>query len=560
MSGPLFDLRSLLRNRIREAAAAAGLEQGLPEESGIVLELPRESAHGDVACPLAFSLAKHARRAPREIAKAIRERFQCDSRIERVEEAGGGYLNFFLGDEIWQGMLAAIESAGPEYGNGSALSGQKILVEFVSANPTGPLLVVNARHAALGDALCRCLAAAGAQVHREYYVNDAGSQVRNLALSVEARWRESLGEKAEIPPDGYHGDYVAGIAERAKAEFTDAFLSSSPEDRVAKLAGFSVSDMLAQQKADLRRLRVDFDAWFSEKSLHDQGKVKPVLEALREKGVVFEKEGAQWFEATRFGDDKDRVLVRSDGQPTYVLPDAAYHLDKFARGYTKIINIVGADHQKEMEETIPRVMGILGRDVAKLEVITVQWVNLKRGGQKVAMSKRAGSVVPLKELLDDVGEDAARFFFLLRAPSSHFDFDLDLAKSKSFDNPVYYIQYAHARLCSLIEFARGKGVERPPVAEVSCALLAEDETKFVLRKLARYPLVLEKAALGRTPHILTHELLELAQAVHQFYTRYRVIGSGSAETQLARLALVFSARQTLANGLNMLGVSAPEKM
>ncbi len=538
---------------------AAGWANAGPPEPQIVLELPREFAHGDLACPVAFSLAKAVKRSPYEIAARLAEELAGDALISKVEIAGGGYLNFHFGESVWRETLINIEESQERYGTCRTLSSERFLVEFVSANPTGPLVVANARHAVFGEALCRCLEAVGAAVERECYVNDTGSQVRNLALSVEARWRELRGESAEIPPDGYKGEYVKDLAAQARARFSDSLLGEALEVRVQRLAEFSVGEIVRQQEDDLRRMRISYDRWFHEKDLHDEGRVREALEALKSRGAVFEKDGAQWFPATRFGDEKDRVLIRSDGQPTYVLPDLAYHRHKFARGYTRLIDIVGADHQTEMG-TLQSALTALGEETGRMEVIVVQFVNLKRGGEKVLMSKRAGTVIPLKELLDEVGVDVARFFFLLRAPSSHLDFDLELAKATSMDNPVYYIQYAHARLTSLLENARTQGLPAPSAAAADASLLAEPETRLVLRKLARYPLLVEKAACGRAPHLVTHELLELAQAVHQFYTRNRVIGAKPVGVQQARLALVGAARQTIANGLGLLGVSAPERM
>lgn len=555
-----MDIRSLLRRRIREAAVAAGWPDAVPPEDRIVLELPREAAHGDLACPVAFSVASAARCAPDRVAERIAERFRTDDAVARVDVAGRGYLNFHFGEGVWRGLLAAIEEEGGKYGASALLSGEKFLVEFVSANPTGPLVVANARHAAFGEALCRCLEAAGAGVDREYYVNDGGTQVRNLALSMEARWREMRGEKAEIPKDGYRGEYVRELAEAARERFSDDFLARAEEDRIEELAGFGVDEMVRRQRSDLERMRVRYDRWFYEKEgLRDRGLVAEALEALKARGVVFESEGAQWFRATDYGDEKDRVVVRRDGEPTYTLPDVAYHREKFARGYTRLINVVGADHQTEMR-TLRSALAALGEPVDRMEVIVVQFVNLKRGGEKVVMSKRAGVVIPLSELVDEVGADAARFFFLLRAPSSHLDFDLELAKQTTMANPVYYVQYGHARLCSLLENAASRGLARPSAASADVSLLGDPEARIVLRHLVRFPFVVEKAATGRSPHLVTHELMELAQSVHQFYTRYRVVGADTPELQAARLALMAAARQTIANGLGLLGVSAPERM
>ncbi len=552
------DLRKIVRDAVHRAATGAGFGEAVPPADRIPVELPREFAHGDLACPVAFALAKALRRPPADVAKEIASRM-ADPAIERVEIAGGGYLNVMFGQSIWAGLLARIELQGPGYGGGTALAGERILVEFVSANPTGPLVVANARAASFGEALCRVLAAHGAAVEREYLVNDAGSQVRNLAKSVEARWRQALGQAAELPADGYLGEYVLPVAAAARERFGDDFLGRPEEERLSVLREFAVDRMLAVQRFDLERVAVTFDRWFSEKTLHDEGAVAGALAALEAKGVVYEKEGAKWFRATEHGDEKDRVLMRSDGFPTYVLPDVAYHLDKFGRGYTRIINLLGADHVVE-SRTLQSALRVLGQPMDRMEVVIIQFVTLKRGGEQVKMSKRSGDVVLLSDLVEDVGADVARFFFLMRSPNSHLDFDLDLAKTQSQENPVYYLQYAHARLCGVIAKAADAGMPVPAAASIEIGLLGEPETRLVLRKLARWPLVVEKAALGRAPHILTHELMELAQAVHQFYTQYRVVGAEPAGLQSARLALVAAAKRTIANGLGLLGVSAPERM
>jgi len=466
-----------------------------------------------------------------------------------VEVAGAGYVNIFLADPVWESVLGEITAQGDSYGSSQSLAGEKFLVEFVSANPTGPIVVANARAASFGDSLCRVLQAAGAEVSREYYVNDAGMQVKNLAKSVAERWKEAHGGTANLPEDGYHGEYVKELAEK---------LPAGMENDLDAITTFSIKGILEGQKADLGLLDVRFDNWFSEKSLHDRGEVKSALDALKANpGMTEEREGAVWFKATMFGDEKDRVVMKADGNPTYLLPDLAYHRNKFSRGFTRLINILGADHQTEAT-TLRNALGAAGGDKERLEVIIIQFVHLKRGNEKVVMSKRSGSIVTLRELVEEVGKDAARFFFLLRAPSTHLDFDMDLAKKQTDENPVYYIQYAHARLNSLMAYAQKEGVKLLPV--VSAADLSEPECKLVLRKLARYPMVMEKAASGRAPHILTHEMLELAQAVHGFYTKHRVVGAGSPGMESARLALVTAAKRVIANGLGLLGVSAPERM
>ena len=547
MSTERVDIRQHLRARIRQIAEAQGWGAALSAE--VVIELPREFAHGDLSTTASFTLAKALKKSLKEIAEKLASLLTPDGVIGKVEVAGAGYVNIFLADPVWESVLGEITAQGDSYGSSQSLAGEKFLVEFVSANPTGPIVVANARAASFGDSLCRVLQAAGAEVSREYYVNDAGMQVKNLAKSVAERWKEAHGGTANLPEDGYHGEYVKELAEK---------LPAGMENDLDAITTFSIKGILEGQKADLGLLDVRFDNWFSEKSLHDRGEVKSALDALKANpGMTEEREGAVWFKATMFGDEKDRVVMKADGNPTYLLPDLAYHRNKFSRGFTRLINILGADHQTEAT-TLRNALGAAGGDKERLEVIIIQFVHLKRGNEKVVMSKRSGSIVTLRELVEEVGKDAARFFFLLRAPSTHLDFDMDLAKKQTDENPVYYIQYAHARLNSLMAYAQKEGVKLLPV--VSAADLSEPECKLVLRKLARYPMVMEKAASGRAPHILTHEMLELAQAVHGFYTKHRVVGAGSPGMESARLALVTAAKRVIANGLGLLGVSAPERM
>ncbi len=464
---------------------------------------------------------------------------------------------FFLGGRVWSDLVAEVGKRGPAFGESRSLRGEKFIVEFVSANPTGPLVVANARAAAFGDSLCRCLEAAGASVRREYYVNDAGMQVRNLALSVTAMMAK---DESRIPEDGYRGQYVSELAD-STATALSLKMPITREPSLDKVKAHILGDILQGQKEDLEFLGVRFDDWFKESALHARGDVDTVQKELEAAGLTKVHENAVWLRATEWGDEKDRVIRKADGQPTYLLPDIAYHLDKFGRA-GRLITIVGADHQTEMG-VLSKALEMLGKSRGqdlggRLEVVIVQFVHLKRGTEKVVMSKRSGAIVTLRELVAEVGKDAARFFFLMRAPSSHLDFDLELAKKTTEENPVYYIQYAHARLCSLVKFAEEKGVK--PAAVPAPADLAEPEARLVLRKMARYPLVVEKAAAGRMPHILTHEMLELARAVHQFYTKHRVVGAPTPALESARLALLGAARQVLVNGLVLLGVSAPERM
>ncbi|MBX6378456.1 MAG: arginine--tRNA ligase, partial [Clostridia bacterium] len=434
----------------------------------------------------------------------------------------------------------------------------RVLVEFVSANPTGPLNVVNARAAAFGDALVRVLNAAGYRAEREYYVNDAGRQFANLALAMEVRLRQLLGEDIGLPEGAYPGAYVIDLARAFLAEHGADVLNLPAAERRERLGRFAVDRIVAGQRATLEAYGVHFDRWVRESAVRAAGEPERVLALLREAGHVYERDGAVWFRATAFGDDQDRVLVRQNGEATYFLPDVAYHLDKFRRDYDLCIDIWGQDHHGYVAR-MKAALSALGIDPARLEVLLTQIVRLLRGGQVVKMSKRGGEFVTMDELLEDVGRDAARFFFLMRTLDSHLDFDLDLAVRQSEDNPVYYVQYAHARICSILRQGAERGVAPPPPGTADLTLLADPSEEAVVRLVARFPAEVAEAAEGRAPHRLTAYCRELATAFHAFYARCRVLGE-DPDLTTARLALVDAVRQVLANALELLGVSAPERM
>jgi arginyl-tRNA synthetase len=549
-----------LSHAIHRAAASHGWpEAALPE---VNWEYPPDPNFGDLSTPLCFALVKLFKRKPRDIAAAIQQALEPDpSAVERVEVAGAGYLNFFVAKGWWQGAIPQVLSAGADYGRATIGAGRRVQVEFVSANPTGPLHVGHGRGAALGDTVANLLAAVGYQVEREFYVNDAGTQVRLLGESVWARYQESLGRPVTFPESGYHGEYVRDLVPRVAAEVPG--LAELDHDRaVAACAEVGSRILLEEVKATLRSFGVVFDTWFSEKSLFTQGEVETTLATLRAGGYLYEDGTAVGFRASDFGDDKDRILIRSTGEPTYFTSDIAYHANKLRRGFDKMINVWGADHGGY----IPRVkaaLAALGHDPEALQVLLLQMVRVLRNGAPVPMSKRSGQFVELGEVVSEVGKDAARFLFLIRRSEAQLDFDIEVAKRQSMDNPVFYVQYAHARACSMARKAEEAGLTESH-ADADLARLTLPEELAILKRLALYPELVRSAALACEPHRITAYLQELAAAFHGYFTRYkdseeRVI-SENRELSGARLAMVAAVRQVIANGLGLLGVSAPERM
>jgi len=540
-----------------DRCAAEGLLQVGPVQE-VHLEAPRSKEHGHLATNLALVLGSQAGLPPRKVAELLVDKLDlAKAAVERAEIAGPGFINFHLRQDWWGRLLAEIVALGPRYGCKRVDSPKKIQLEFVSANPTGPMNVVNARAAAVGDCLARLLAAVGEDVSKEFYVNDAGSQADQFARSLEARFRQLLGEKAEIPADGYPGEYVLEVAKELFDEHPE-LAAMSPEERLEFFRRQGLDRMVEWQRRDLEAFGVTFDVWFRERDLHEAGKVEGVVRELQQGGHIYEKDGALWFRSTAYGDDKDRVLVRSDGQPTYLAADIAYHRNKYERGFDRVIDIWGPDHHGYIARMKAAVQA-LGRSEEDLEVIILQLVNLLRGGQQVRMSKRTGTFIGMAELVEEVGRDAARFFFLMRSPESHLDFDLDLAQEQTADNPVYYVQYAHARICSILRQAEEKSIELPKPEDVDAALLASDHEEELLKCLAAFPGEVENAALRREPHRIAHYAQELASLFHSFYTHCRVIGE-EEELQAARLTLVRAVQIVLANALELLGVSAPQIM
>jgi arginyl-tRNA synthetase len=549
-------LRACILKGIEGCFADGTLTSGaLP---AINVEKPAHSEHGDFATNVAMQMAKPERKSPRAIAEIIVAKLAGSSElIESLEIAGPGFINFFIKEDAWRKTLLEIDQAGAEYGRSTVGAGKKVQVEFVSANPTGPLHIGHGRGAATGDAVASLLSAAGFDVQREYYINDAGNQMNTLGLSGLLRYRQLLGEQVDFPDNCYQGDYIKDIARDAIAKHGDRFLKVPQEEGVAFFAKMGGDQILKGIDEDLQSFGVRLDNWFSEQSLFDDGKVASAIAEMQEKGLIYEQEGALWFRTTDYGDDKDRVVVRSNGITTYFASDIAYHREKFSRGFDWVIDVWGADHHGY----IPRLKGIvqgLGRDPEDLGIILVQLVSLLRDGVPVAMSTRSGEFVTLKEVVDEVGRDAARFFFLMRRSDSQLDFDLELAKRQSTDNPVYYVQYAHARIKSIFETARERGFA-PDFANVQLQLLDSADDMSLVKKLCVYPEILEGAALNFEPHRITYYLQELAGEFHSFYNKSRVITEEPALTQ-ARLFLLHCVAVTLKNALTVLGISAPERM
>jgi arginyl-tRNA synthetase len=540
------------------AVASAASTLGLTEEAhwGAYSKPPRKE-FGDLSNNVALELASKVMGNPRDVAQLIVERLAPSPLVARVEVAGPGFINIFLRNEWLHDVLREVVARGSRYG-WIEPHGLSVQVEFVSANPTGPLHIGHARNAVIGDAIAKVMEAAGWRVEREYYFNDAGRQMDLFGSSVEARYLELFGRSAEVPEDGYRGQYVVDVAKDVAGAFGDSLLDMPPEERRARLLHEGAERVLAMIEATLERFGVRFDSFFSERTLHENGEIDQAVARLREAGLAYDSEGAVFFRSTGFGDDKDRVLIRSNGAPTYFAADCAYVIDKFSRGFDRLIYVWGADHHGD----IVRVKGAakaLGYDPTALEMVLYQWVALFRGGEAVGMSKRAGTFVTLDELIEEVGADATRFTLLLRSNDSTLDFDIEVVKRQTMDNPVYYVQYGHARIASILRRAAELGVASRPVSDVDLSLLSAEAELDLLRTIADLPEEIARAAELRAPHRLTHFAQDLAARFHRFYTECRVVTDDEALTQ-ARLALCAAAKQTIANVLALLGVSAPESM
>ena len=542
-----------LANLLQGALAEAQRKDMLPpvEVSEVLIERPQNPEHGDYASPLPLKLARAARMDPLTIARNLAGLIQCPPECEKIEVAPPGFINFTLRGDWLASQVDAILSAGDGYGDVDAGRGTSVQIEFVSVNPTGPLHVGHGRGAVLGSGLASVLSAAGYEVTREYYVNDAGSQMQAFFSSLYARYRQELGQDVSMPDEGYFGDYMIDIARSIVAEAGDRYL-----DKQDELGQIGMEQVIAAIRSELERLGVTFDVWFHEHELFDNGQYQEAMAMLEDKGFTVEKEGAIWFASTSLGEDKDNVLVRSDGLPTYFASDIAYHYNKFVeRGFDRVIDIWGADHQGHVSR-MKAVMGALGIDPERLQVIISQMVTLKRGEEILRASKRSGKLITLQELVEEVGVDACRFFFLARSADSQMEFDLELAKRQSADNPVYYVQYAHARICSILRLAGEKGIE---FGDGDVSLLTTGPELDLIRKMLQLPEVVELVSQTLEPHQLPYYAQELATVFHNFYENCRVVSDDEKLTQ-ARLKLVEAARITLARTLGLTGMSAPDKM
>jgi arginyl-tRNA synthetase len=550
-------LKNLLNRAIEKTAKGEELETtDLPP---LLLEPPKQKEFGDLACNVALVWAKQLRKPPRKVAEAILKNLEDpDGILARTEIAGPGFLNFSFSPRFYYERLREFEAEReimPSFGGG-----EKVQVEFASVNPTGPLHVGHGRVAVIGDVLARLFGAVGFEVEREYYVNDAGNQMAKLGESIYARYRELYGEKIDFPEGGYPGEYVRDVAADVKRRWGDKFLSEPRDAAVAVFSQFGGETLLAMIRDDLAAFGISFDSYFSEKDLRARGEVEKTISLLESRNMLYEQEGARWFRSTAYGDDKDRALVKSDGELTYFASDIAYHRNKLERGFKKLVNVWGADHHGY----VPRLragLAALGYGPETLSVVLVQMVQLTRGGEPVRMGKRQGEFVPLGEVVEEVGKDAARFFFLMRKSDSHLDFDLELAKKESSENPVFYVQYAHARVASIFEQARQAGARADGLSAATVKLerLTEPEELDLVRRVLGFPEVIEESVKELEPHRLVFYLLELAGEFHRYYNRTRVITEDSDLTA-ARLLLVLSVQKIIGKGLNLLGVSAPLKM
>jgi arginyl-tRNA synthetase len=555
-------MKAELKNCLAQALAAAQEAGELPQVQApeIILERPRQAEHGDLACNLAMQLAKPCRMNPRAVAQTLLARLgDAGGLVTKAEIAGPGFLNFFVAPVAWMGVVTRIMAQGADFGRGCWGEGKKAMVEFVSANPTGPLHVGHGRGAAVGDVLARLLRFSGFEVLSEYYINDAGNQMATLGRSVLHRARELGGGTDPFPENHYRGDYIKDLASEFLALPEGAgVLDIAWDEAVAKASAWAGAKILKGIEDDLAGFGVEIGSWFSERSLLATGAVEAAFAELKTRGLLYESEGALWFRATAFGDEKDRVVKRGNGELTYFASDIAYHVDKFRRGFGLLVDVWGADHHGYVPR-LKAAMAGLGREPDDLTVVLVQMVNLLRNGVPVAMSTRAGEFVTLKEVIDEVGGDSARFLFLTRRTEAQLDFDLEVAKAKSMDNPVFYVQYAHTRVKSVLKKAEAEGVALPEPASVDLALLNLPEEASLARQLAEYPEMIEGAARNLEPHRLTYFLHDLAGAFHSYYNAHRVLVEDQA-LAAARLVFIQAVGAVLAGGLRLLGVSAPEAM
>lgn len=553
------ELKIIIENAVNKAMASGDLPQAeLPQFN---IEKPANKDNGDYSTNVAMAGARAFKKAPKMIAEAIEKHLELGGTVfEKVEIAGPGFMNFFLSQKFYSDVLKDVFACGENYGKSDYGKGKKILVEFVSANPTGPMHIGNARGGAIGDCLASVLDWAGYSVNREFYVNDAGNQIEKFATSLEVRYLQHFDSSVELPEDAYHGQDIVDHAENFIAEYGDKYVNAQSSERRKALVDYALPKNIAGLEKDLGRYRITYDKWFRESTLHNDGSVKKVIDALKEKGVTYEQDGALWFKASEYGNDKDIVLVRANGLPTYIVPDIAYHYNKLVtRGYDKAIDVLGADHHGY----VPRMkaaLTALGLDASRLDCVIMQMVRLVRDGETIKLSKRSGKAITLNTLIDEVPLDAARFFFNLREPNSHFDFDLELAAKQSSENPVYYVQYAHARICSIIKKAQEQGVQLRTPNDDELALLNSKEEKDLIRHLSALTDEIVASAKAYDPAKITHYVIELATLFHKFYNAQRVMLDDNEPLMQARLYLCSAVKNTIYNILTMLKITTPEVM
>ena len=554
-----IELKNIIEQAVKKAVSNGALpEAEMPQFN---IEKPANKDNGDYSTNVAMAGARAFKKAPRMIAEAIASCIDLDgTAFERVEIAGPGFMNFFLSQQFYSDVLKDVFSCGKDYGKSDYGQGKRVLVEFVSANPTGPMHIGNARGGAIGDCLASVLDWAGFSVNREFYVNDAGNQIEKFATSLEVRYLQHYEPSIELPEDAYHGQDIVEHAENFIKECGDKYVNADSKERRKALVDFALPKNIAGLEKDLGRYRITYDKWFRESTLHNDGSVQRVIDALKEKGVTYEQDGALWFKASEYGNDKDIVLVRANGLPTYIVPDIAYHYNKLVtRGYDKAIDVLGADHHGY----VPRMkaaLTALGLDASRLDCVIMQMVRLVREGETIKLSKRSGKAITLNTLIDEVPLDAARFFFNLREPNSHFDFDLELAAKQSSENPVYYVQYAHARICSIIKKAQEQGVELKTPSDDELALLNSKEEKDLIRHLSLLTDEIVAAAKSYDPAKITHYVIELATLFHKFYNAQRVMLDDNEGLMQARLFLCKAVKDTIYNILTMLKITAPKVM
>jgi len=541
-----------INNSIQQAQLADTSE--IPE---IKIEIPKDKSNGDYSTNIAMVLTKIAKRNPREIAQAIVDNLDTTkAKVEKVAIAGPGFINFYLDNSYLTAIISEAMDKGDKFGHTEESNGKSILVEYVSANPTGDLHIGHARNAAVGDTLSNILEAAGYQVTREYYINDAGNQITNLARSIEARYFKALGDDSfEMPEGGYHGKDIINIG-KDLADKQPELKDLSEDERIKTFRQLGVDYEMEKLRTDLSDFNTHFDSWFSETSLYEKGEIKKVLDKMTDLGYTYEQDGATWLRTTDFKDDKDRVLIKKDGNYTYFLPDIAYHFDKIERGNDVLINLFGADHHGYINR-LKASLETFGVEKDRLEIQIMQMVRLMQDGQEVKMSKRTGNAITLREIMDEVGVDAARYFLTMRSPDTHFDFDMELAKQESQDNPVYYAQYAHARICSILKQAEERGIK--PSKEADYSYITNAKAIDLLKKIAEFETMIESSAVQRAPHRITNYIQELASHFHKFYNAEKVL-TDDVEKTTALIALINAVKITMHNALDLVGVNAPESM